>query len=244
MARGCRIQLVLHVHNDQITTLTFFKLNTLASKRWAFVMMQFGHKRLNKTKGQQFYKLMGSGKGLGFSPWPDWSVYVLLQVWEDESKARAFFKESKFFQQYTQKAKTHTTIYAVNLTSHGTWDGSNPFIAKNSEDSQNARRLVLTRATIRKTKLRKFWAYVPTSQKPIAHAKGLIYTKGVGEWPLTQMATLSLWENEQAIRAFAYKSTEHQKAIEMTRKLNWYKEELFARFVPYKTVGNFEAFNQ
>jgi heme-degrading monooxygenase HmoA len=84
----------------------------------------------------------------------------------------------------------------------------------------------------------KFWQYVPTSQRPIQQGcKGLIYTKGIGESPLVQMATFSLWENMEALKNFAYHSPEHQVAIQKTRQLDWYKEEMFVRFQPYRSVG-------
>jgi hypothetical protein len=39
------------------------------------------------------------------------------------------------------------------------------------------------------------------------------------------------------LKAFAYQGKEHRGAIEKTRQLNWYKEELFSRFQPYLSVG-------
>ena len=67
--------------------------------------------------------------------------------------------------------------------------------------------------------------------------EGLIYTKGVGEIPIVQMATFSLWKNFEAVKQFAYNSKQHQEAIRRTRNNDWYREELFARFQPYKSVG-------
>lgn len=32
-----------------------------------------------------------------------------------------------------------------------------------------------------------------------------------------------------------------KKAIELTRQLDWYSEELFARFQPYKSVGTWNG---
>ena len=224
----------------QITTITFFKLNKATSKTWAFFMMQFGHASLTQVEGQEFYKLMGSGRGLGFNPWPDWSIYTLLQIWENEEAAMQFFNSSAFFKKYKTKSAQSSTIFLRNVASHGTWDGLTPFQAQVTPEDEQLPRMILTRATIKKSKLRKFWNYVPTSQKPIENAKGLMYTKGVGEWPLTQMATLSVWESEQAMKDFAYGSEEHKKAIKMTRELDWYKEELFARFVPFKLEGDFD----
>ncbi|MFQ3269562.1 MAG: hypothetical protein ACI9B2_001372, partial [Flavobacteriales bacterium] len=59
----------------QITTISFFNYRGLLNKVWAFAMMQFAHKFLQNISGQSFYKLMGSGKGMGFNPMPDWSTY-------------------------------------------------------------------------------------------------------------------------------------------------------------------------
>ncbi len=42
-------------------------------------MMQFTHHEL------------GSGKGQGFNPLPDWSRYCLLQIWENEQQVDRFF---------------------------------------------------------------------------------------------------------------------------------------------------------
>ena len=74
----------------QITTLTLCNYTGFRNKVWAFGMMQFAHKYLKDIDGMSFYKLMGSGKGLGFNPLPDWGVYCLLQVWENEKQALQF----------------------------------------------------------------------------------------------------------------------------------------------------------
>lgn len=40
---------------------------------------------------------------------------------------------------------------------------------------------------------------------------------------------------------FAYKSKDHQNAIKKTRQLDWYKEELFSRFQPYRSEGTWNG---
>lgn len=57
---------------NSVSTLTLFRFSTLSDKIWAFFQMQFAHAHISKTPGLQFYKLMGSGKDLGFNPLPDW----------------------------------------------------------------------------------------------------------------------------------------------------------------------------
>ena len=193
------------------------------------------------SRGQTFYKLMGSGKGLGFNPLPDWSVYSLLQVWESENDADIFFKEAAIFQKYRAHTSEIWTIYLKNITAKGAWSGANPFRASENLDADNKNFAVITRATIKIKYLAKFWSYVPRSQNPLRGAEGLIFTKGIGEIPIVQMATFSLWESAELMKNFAYKSAEHREAITKTRELGWYKEELFARFQPFKSIGKWNG---
>ncbi|MFT5168748.1 MAG: heme-degrading monooxygenase HmoA [Saprospiraceae bacterium] len=219
----------------QITTLSFFHYRGLRNKLWAFGMMQFAHQPLAKIKGLTFYKLMGSGKGLGFNPLPDWGVYALLQVWESEAAADSFLKNTELMQRYRARTTNIRTYYMKNITAKGEWSGSNPFQVSTALDKDIQKLAIITRATIKPSKLLKFWSYVPTSHRSLSQNPGLIYTKGIGEVPIIQMATFSLWENKEALNQFAYQSKEHAQAIKMTRELDWYKEELFARFQVFRT---------
>jgi len=230
--------------SKQITTITFFKYANIKDKFWAFTMMQFAHRFLKPVNGMLFYKLMGSGKGLGFNPLPDWSVYSLLQIWESEQAATHFFKSHELVDKYKQHSSELWTIYLKNKTSVGFWSGVQPFKKSLTLNNDNQMVAVITRATIKWNKLLPFWRYASIAQKPIKNAKGLIYTKGIGEVPLVQMCTFSIWENTEALKKFAYRSEEHQLAIKKTRALQWYKEELFARFQPYKSIGVWEGKNQ
>ena len=220
----------------QITTLSFCKYTSLRNKFWGLKMMQFAHKGIANTNGLTFYRLLGSGRGKGFNPFPDWSVYCLLQVWESEEAANAFFNSSDLIKQYTDHTDELFTLYMKNISAGGTWVGKTPF-KKGADLNPELPIAVITRATIKWNWLIRFWKYVPTSQKALEGNEGLIYTKGVGEIPIVQMATFSLWKNFEAVKQFAYNSKQHQEAIRRTRKNDWYKEELFARFQPYKSVG-------
>ena len=205
------------------------KYETLPNKIWAFGMMQFAHKYFKNVHGLKFYKLMGSGKDFGFNPLPDWSTYALLTVWENRDTADEFFENSPLFVLYKSKTKNIHTYYLNCIKSHGKWSGNTPFesVKLSNEQHQIA---VLTRATIKKRHLIRFWKYVPKSTSYLKSNPDLIYTKGIGEIPLMQMATFSVWKNLDAIKQFAYKDDSHKKAIQMTRKFNWYKEEMFSRF--------------
>ncbi len=226
----------------QTTTLTFFRFETASSKFWAFTMMQFAHRSLKDVPGQFFYKLMGSGRGVGFKAFPDWSTYVLLQVWSSEDALQVFFQTGEILQRYRLRSAEVWTIYLKNVSSHGQWDGGNPFqLVEPLTKTEIV--VVLTRATIKWHKIISFWRYVPASHQPLKDNSGLLYTKGIGEVPIIQMATVSIWKDLESLNNFAYNTKEHREAINKTRRLNWYKEELFARFKPYKSIGTWGGKN-
>ena len=229
--------------SSTFTTLTFFKYTNLRDQIWAFGMMQFAHKPLSQQPGIQFYKLMGSGKGMGFNPFPDWTTYALLIVWKEEASAQAFFESSDLFQKYKEHTAEIWTLYLKNIIARGTWSKQQPFESHAALNPANDLLCIITRATIRWKKLATFWRYVPTSERPLVENPDLLFTKGIGEAPIVQMATFSIWKSMDALKAFAYKSKEHQEAIRKTKELNWYSEELFARFQPFRSVGTWGGIN-
>lgn len=228
------------MNNIQITTISFLKFTSLPKKYWGLKMMQSANKYLANTEGLSFYRLWGSGKGKGFNPLPDWSVYGLLQVWDSEKDAHSFFDSSELINQYKIHTSELFTLYMKNISVNGTWLKKNPF-EKAAELDPELPIAVITRATIKFNNLIRFWKFVPKSHRSLHGNKGLIYTKGFGEIPIVQMATFSLWKNYESLKEFAYQSKHHQEAIRKTRKNKWFKEELFARFQPYKSTGVWEG---
>lgn len=187
--------------------------------------------------GLQFAKLLGTGGGNGFAVGPDWSTYGLLAVWDDEAAARHFFKNHPFPLSYAQRAEATQTAFLHTSTAHGQWDGQKPFETTVTFDP-SAPVAVLTRATIRRRHLWRFWRQVPGVSKSMDGRPGLIFAKGVGELPWIQQATFSLWSTGQAMLDYAYHGQQHREVIQQTRRLGWYREELFARFVPYRSEGS------
>jgi len=225
-----------------ITTFTLFRFSNFKSRLWALGQMQFAHFFIAKSPGLIFYKLMGSGRKNGFSLFPDWSVYALLGVWENEQAAYDFFNHSKIYKRYQELSFEQWTIFMKPIQTKGLWSGVNPFTPSNELDANNPLIAVITRATIKTSRLVKFWSFMPISQKPIQRGcAGLIYTKGVGEVPIVQMATFSVWEDIDSLKKYAYNSKEHRQAIKKTHQVDWYKEEMFTRFQPFKSTGAWEG---
>lgn len=227
---------------NQITTSTFFKVETFLNKWWAFTQMQLGHNKLKNVAGLTFYKLLGSGAENGFSVVPNFGTYVLVCVWESEADAETFFRENFFFKEYQQRSLEQLTVYLNSAEAHGFWDGKQPF-DKNAELAQDKPVVVLTRASIRWRKLWSFWSRVGSVSQSLENYDGLVLSIGVGEWPLIQQATISIWKTQKEMLDYAYKNPKHREVVQLTRKLKWYKEELFARFVPYKFVGTWNGNN-
>ena len=212
----------------QQVVLSFFSYSK--NKFWAFTQMQRAIPQLHQQQGIQFFRTLGTGAGKGFSLWPDFSTYALLTIWESEAAATAFLTESPLMQNYNKMSHSQKHFSLHTLQSHGLWGKSNPFVAEKRALLDDEKIGIITRATLRPRRLLEFWRAVPAASKAIQNAKGVLWYKGVGEWPLVQQATFSLWNSLEEVKDFAYKSSHHAAIVKKTRKRNWYKEDLFARF--------------
>ena len=210
----------------QVVYLHFFSYSK--NRFWAFTQMQRAHAGLQQCKGLQFYKMLGTGAGAGFSLRPDFSTYALLTVWDTEQcKVKAFDKAAVLQAFFDRSAEQR--IYSLSpIHTHGNWSGQSPFeVQKPLGDKPIG---VITRATLNPTRLLEFWRHVPQASRAIKQAKGVGFFKGIGEWPFVQQATFSVWESAEAIRTFAYVSQAHASIVKKTRQRKWYKEDMFNRF--------------
>lgn len=222
----------------QIATLTFFSFPLLKNQWWAFRQMREVKSHLTAVKGLTFYKLLGSGGGNGFSVLPDFSTYALLGVWQDTADAFHFFSHHPYYHQWIQQSSHQWTVQLKATKAKGKWAGLQPFHIQ-TVGSYQGPIAVLTRATIHPHKLLSFWTHVPKASQQLYRAQaGLLFSKGIGEAPFWQQATFSLWQNSQAMTDYAYRSGEHRDIMMKARQLQWYKEELFAEFVPVAMTGN------
>ena len=213
---------------DQVTQLYLFSFKT--NKLWAFKQMGIGYAQLKGTPGLSFFRLLGTGGGAGFSLRPDFSTYAFLGVWKDAKAAVQFKEEHDFLQQYFTKASSIRLLTLSNIKSHGLWEGQNPFQSPKALNVENKKIAIITRATLRWSRLLSFWRAVPKASKAIEAARGVYFYKGIGEWPFIQQATISLWDSMENVLQFAYKSADHGSIVKETRQKRWYTEDLFSRF--------------
>jgi len=197
---------------------------------------------LNKV--MSFHKLVGTGRNGTFDKNPDWQQFGVFSVSEEipsmESARYADWRKAyygSFIDRYWNWAGAATGSFILEpILSHGSWNGRELFSqAKGKEDGGPV--AVLTRATIRFSRAREFWAGVPAIQAQMKQAPGLLYSVGIGEMPYLRQATFSVWENLTAMKSFAYRMQEHREVIQRTRDRNWYSEEMFTRFRVLHAAG-------
>lgn len=225
--------------STEVVTMSLFRYDGLANRWQAFRQMGFWPESLSTTPGLKQAKLLGSGAGNGFSIWPNWGVYAMLAIWEDESAARAFMATDEWWQTNKQRTTECYTVFMRAAVVHGAWGGEQPFEITAEYDLQ-APVAVITRATIKLRHIPGFWRFVPKVSAQAKERPGQQLSIGVGEWPLFMQATFSIWNSSKSMMDYAYQHPYHREVIQKTRELGWYKEELFARFLPYAEEGTWE----
>lgn len=227
-----QIEETLNKDETPVVTLNLFRFQYW-HKAWAFLQMGRGRFLLKNMPGLRFWKLMGTGKGIGFSMEPDMGQYGLLTVWNTPEEAYNFQQRGQLPKAFQRHAVDKKVFHLVPIKAHGYWSRQQPFnppLAHVGVPLSNLPVAILTRATIAWHSLHRFWQHVPLTSHELAKANGCQFSIGLGEVPFALQATFSIWDNMKAMENFAYNSPDHLNVINKTRKERWYAEELFARF--------------
>ncbi len=199
---------------------------------------------LVRTPGLRFWRLLGVGRGKVFDPHVDLQRAALLTVWDSQAALQRFEAHSSLMQRMRGRADEMWTVHMQPVRWHGLWGGCDPFAGfVAAPPPEPGPWIILTRATIRPTKVGAFLGAVPVVARHLLQQEALINSVGIGEVPLFYQATLSVWRSLPAISAFAYKSQPHSDVIHRTRRERWYSEELFARFRPLASFGTWDSVN-
>jgi spheroidene monooxygenase len=222
----------------QVISLSFFRFNTLRDRLWAFSQMQFARGPLRRVPGIGFSKLLGTGTREGFHPFPNFGVYAILATWPDLAHAQQQVREAGVFSRYRQHASEDWTVFLQASRCRGRWAGEEPFEVADAGPAVPV--AVLTRATVKLRAVVPFWRRVPNISAMIRRQDQLAFKAGLGEIPWVHQVTFSIWNDLDAMRAFAYESF-HGEAIEQVRRGDWFREELFARFHVVGSEGRWEG---
>ena len=121
-------------------------------------------------------------------------------------------------------ATESVTIHLEPYATRGEWSGQTPFRAKSKRDTGPV--AVLTRATLRWNAMLQFWKQSPAISTKIGMNEDVLFKIGLGEVPLRQQLTFSIWPDIKQMSEFAHQSDPHRSAIQKVRQGDWFKEEL------------------
>lgn len=219
----------------QTVSLSFFRFDTPVSKLWAFAMMGLARAAMARTPDIGFWKLFGSGVGEGFTPVPNTAVYAILATWPDREIAQEQTTNAGVFARYRARAAESWTVFLSTTSSRGEWSGQSPFSPETAP--MQGPLAALTRATLRPKVALKFWQEVPDISGVIGTDRNVIFKIGIGEVPWLQQVTFSIWPSEKTMAEFARRDGPHARAIRAVRDGDWFREELYARFVVVGDTG-------
>ncbi|MEP7111370.1 MAG: spheroidene monooxygenase [Ferruginibacter sp.] len=201
------------------------------------------------NKNISFFKLLGCGKNGSFDKHPDWQQWGIFAVNRQSAGIADLRAECLVTSLYGPLIGKWMrffnceiwTIFLEPIEGHGTWDGKQPFGPLGKNTTYDGPIAILTRATIRLSKLKAFWQNVESVAAQVAGANGFITSFGIGELPFIKQATFSIWNSRETMKQFAYQLQKHAEVIKKTRKENWYSEDMFVRFKPITTVGTIKG---
>jgi hypothetical protein len=207
---------------------------------FAFFSMAIDRMRSRKFTGISFSKLLGTGTGETFTPsdadLTRWGMVVVIE----KNRVKAF-DSSSIVTNWRKRSTSEFRAILSPLSSHGLWANENPFDFTAPLSNPDAQIAAITRARIKWNKNFIFWKSVPPVVIDLHSNPGLVAAIGIGEAPIGLQGTFSLWQSASALRDFAYKGRAHQIAIEQTKSIGWYSEELFARFEVLELRGEISS---
>lgn len=211
----------------QSVTISLFRFNSLAARLWVLGQMALARPALARLTGLQAFKLCGSGTGEGFTPRPNWGVWAIVAVWDDDSHAREAQATARIFRGWRHRAAETWTLHLEPYQSRGRWAQAEPFAPHGT--SGQGPILVLTRASVRLSRIMAFWRRVPDISARIGANTDVLFKIGIGEVPFAHQVTVSIWPDADRLSAFAHHGP-HAQAIKAVRQGQWFAEELYARF--------------
>jgi hypothetical protein len=195
---------------------------------------------VRRLPGATFVKLLGTGSGRTFTLRDaDPHHWGVLVCWRD-AEGPARFEASRAHAEWSAFAHEQARIVLRPLSSRGTWARRTPF-GDPGAPRWDGPVAALTRARIRPRLWRTFWSSVPPVSTDLHAVDGLELAIGIGEAPVGLQGTFSLWRSAAPLTEFAQRRAPHQDAVRRTHELDWYAEELFARFAVLDASGRYEG---
>jgi hypothetical protein len=219
-------------------TVALLLLVRLRSVAWGLSRLVRGERALGEVPGLRFARVLGSGRDGGFGLKPGLDHQGLMCFFDDEDSARAFAEEAAVMRAYRDHADEMLLALLRATSCRGSWSGAS--LTVTAQPQADAPMAALTRASIRLRHATAFWQHAPATHDGIARAEGCRLAVGLGEAPLLRQATFSLWDNAQAMDAYA-RSGAHLAAIQGAYQQGWFSESMFVRFAPIEISGEWHG---
>lgn len=216
----------------ETVSLSLFRYRSLGARLWAFAQMGLARGELARTPDIGFHQLMGTGTGEGFTPAPNTSVYAVLAVWPSDRIARERVGASRVLRRFRRRSEESWSVFLRPISSRGQWSGVAPFHPGPRSDVTVSGSMIasLTRASIRTSRLLKFWRHEPEISARIGRDPNVKFKIGMGEAPWLRQVTFSIWPDTASMDRFARENGPHAEAIRAVRERRYFSEELYARF--------------
>jgi hypothetical protein len=185
---------------------------------------------LSQTEGCRIGKVLGTSKEGSTRISFELRRWALFAVWRDADARASFLDNASVLQRWRSSATTLQHYLLQPTASRGTWNGENPFPSASDMGVTGSNVAVLTRAAVNTRKWLRFARSVSAVDDALRASSGCDLALGIGEWPIGEQATFSVWSDAKAIDAFSYKNDAHVSVVRRTFEENWYSEMLFARF--------------
>lgn len=209
---------------------------------FALLSMPLFHIILYLKRNIGFYKLMGSGKNGTFDKTPDWQQWaIMFTAGSNTTLAPLGHIINTWLNWFAHERIVYTL---TPIEGHGYWDKKQPFGTLPPKSEYEGPIAILTRATIRLSKLSAFWKNVDAVALQMVGAKGYITSYGIGEIPWIKQATISFWHSKEDMKNFAYRMHQHADVIKKTRTEKWYSEDMFVRFKIESATGQLLGTNK
>lgn len=221
----------------QTVSLSLFRFDGLSARLWVIAQMGAARISFARMPDVGFWKLCGSGTGEGFTPKPNWGVWAILAAWPDEATARRQVAEAGVYKRWRRKARESWTVYLDPISVRGEWSGKAPFSGAAAPAGDARALAVLTRASLKPSKMLRFWNRVPDISTVIGADPNVMFKIGIGELPLLHQVTFSIWPDAASMAKFARGDGPHGRAIAAVRDGDWFAEELYARFAVTGSTG-------
>ncbi|GMQ31406.1 spheroidene monooxygenase [Algoriphagus confluentis] len=222
------------IPSGQCAVLQLFSFKGAISKTWGAYRMFHSRLFTPYFPGLQFIKPLGIGSGHGYRAWPKWEASGFFMVFEN-AKAAMDFRSREEFGEFLEKSEENYCIFMTPTSSRGSWSS---FDSWQISEEKGTSGLIcsLTRASLKPEFLYRFWKMVSPISLEQKDYKGLVFSQGIGELPLVEQATFTVWESVEEMEAFARKSF-HGEAVREVYRLNGFKEQMFTRFFPWHSEG-------